>query len=437
MHDSGKNKPFHILLVNSWVYDFAVFNLWARPLGLLKVAEFLSQYNIDITFIDCMEGLKSGKYNTGKYPKTNIEKPEILKDIPRRYSPYGMDVDFFKEKVKKARSFDAVFITSIMTYWWQGVAKTVEIIREIDHKTFVILGGIYATLFPEHAENFIKPHKIHKGPISEEAVHCALPEGLNKIRNPLPYYRKNFYNRLLFAPILTSVGCPFACTYCASPFLNKIFSQRSHEDVLKEIIELFKAGVRDFAFYDDALLMNANQYIKPLLREVAHRKLKVRFHCPNGIHAKFIDDEIAYLMKITGFKTIRLGLETVNGLRQQETGGKIRTDEFIRGAGFLKKNGFTKKEMGAYLLYGLHKQPLSEVMEGIKFLMSLDIGIKLSEFSPMPNTATFKELVAKGVIDSDIDPLLTNNTVFSYLFSGYNRKEIDRLKQLAREYNQN
>jgi hypothetical protein len=39
---------------------------------------------------------------------------------------------------------------------------------------------------------------------------------------------------------------------------------------------------------------------------------KVRFHCPNGIHARFIDDELAYLMKKSGFITLRLGLETID-----------------------------------------------------------------------------------------------------------------------------
>jgi hypothetical protein len=34
-------KP-RILLVNPWIYDFAAFNFWLRPLGLLMVAEYLS-----------------------------------------------------------------------------------------------------------------------------------------------------------------------------------------------------------------------------------------------------------------------------------------------------------------------------------------------------------------------------------------------------------
>ena len=42
-----------IVLVNPWIYDFAAFNLWARPLGLLRVAEHLSSFDTELFFIDC------------------------------------------------------------------------------------------------------------------------------------------------------------------------------------------------------------------------------------------------------------------------------------------------------------------------------------------------------------------------------------------------
>ena len=40
--------------------------------------------------------------------------------------------------------------------------------------------------------------------------------------------------------------------------------------------------------------------------------MDIRFHCPNGLHARLIDDELAKLMKESGFRTLRLSLETVN-----------------------------------------------------------------------------------------------------------------------------
>ena len=49
----------------------------------------------------------------------------------------------------------------------------------------------------------------------------------------------------------------------------------------------------DVAFYDDALLVNAKSHIVPILRELRKRKPDLRFHTPNGLHARMIDDELA------------------------------------------------------------------------------------------------------------------------------------------------
>ncbi|HAM52077.1 MAG TPA: hypothetical protein DCP92_15830 [Nitrospiraceae bacterium] len=37
-----------ILLINPWIYDFAAYNLWSRPLGLIKVGEYLRCFDIDL-----------------------------------------------------------------------------------------------------------------------------------------------------------------------------------------------------------------------------------------------------------------------------------------------------------------------------------------------------------------------------------------------------
>ena len=38
-------------------------------------------------------------------------------------------------------------------------------------------------------------------------------------------------------------------------------------------------------------------------------------------------------------------------------------------------------------------------------------------------------------IDDDLDPLYTNNTVYSYLYSGYDREELDALRLGVKKYN--
>jgi radical SAM superfamily enzyme YgiQ (UPF0313 family) len=125
----------------------------------------------------------------------------------------------------------------------------------------------------------------------------------------------------------------------------------------------------------------------------------------------------------------------VNDKRQADTGGKVTTGDFSRAVGTLKKHGFSKKEIGAYLMYGLPGQEMKEVMEGVMFLKTLGIRINLTEFSPIQGTQCWMELKNKGTITDNLDPLLTNNSVFSLLYSGYNSIEIERLKLNVKKYN--
>ena len=442
-------KP-KFLLINPWIYDFSAVNMWSRPLGLLRVAEYLSQFDADLHFIDCTERVKRRRiYGTGKYPRQVVDKPEILKEVPRHYARYGMDLDIFEEQLKGVLPCDAVCVTSIMSYWYPGAQKAIELVRKISPQTPVILGGIYATLYPGHAAAHSGADCVYSGHIetsrysptvTHAGYHIAtMIEGLgitlHAVRNVLPYYKLGLYEDYPFAPVMTSSGCPYHCTYCASFSLFDGFIQRDPADILNDIRELSRMGVRDFAFYDDALLIHADTHLKIVLKDVIRSGLNVRFHCPNGVHARFIDDDLAFLMRQAGFTTLRLSLETINSERQARTGGKVSTEIFRWAAQNLKRHGFTKEHVGVYLMYGLLGQELGEVKEGVEFIKNLGLRINLTEFSPLPGTSCWEELTGRGIISGDIDPLLTNNSVFSLLFSGYDPDALGQLKLNVKEYN--
>ena len=64
-----------LLLINPWIYDFAAFDLWSKPLGLLYIASFLRRQNFEIAYIDCLnkypvnkkEPVKLKKFGTGHF----------------------------------------------------------------------------------------------------------------------------------------------------------------------------------------------------------------------------------------------------------------------------------------------------------------------------------------------------------------------------------
>ncbi len=431
-------KP-KVLLINPWIYDFAAANLWSRPLGLLEVAEFLSAYDLDLTFLDCLGTFNPRRYNMGNYPKKVLQRPDILKGIKRRYGRYGISVDEFHKMLRGSGQLDIILVTSIMTYWYPGVTEVIRLCKELYPETPVILGGIYATLHEEHASLNSGADYIYKGKINERIIKEFDKAGILLKRNgkTKPYYRLGMKDSVKYAPILTSEGCPYRCSYCASSILTKMFMFRDKEIIFDNIKALHSIGVKDIAFYDDALLHRPDDHIKKILVNVVDSGINVRFHTPNGLHAKFIDNELAALMKVSGFKTVRLSLETIDAKSQKIlSSGKVTSDELSGSVKRLKRAGFSKKELGVYLMYGLPGQGINEVWESAKFLMDLDVKVHLSEYSPIPGTDLWNELISTGKITKDIDPLLTNNTVYSQLFSDYQLHDIQELKDEVIRYNQ-
>ena len=122
-----------LLLINPWIYDFAAFNLWVEPIGLLSIASILREHGYELDFIDCLDrynpellklqGLsepKGNAYGTGKYHRQPVEKPEVVKHISRYFCRYGITPDIFEAELDRRAKPDVVLVTSKMTYWYPG-----------------------------------------------------------------------------------------------------------------------------------------------------------------------------------------------------------------------------------------------------------------------------------------------------------------------------
>ncbi len=258
--------------------------------------------------------------------------------------------------------------------------------------------------------------------------------GAQQLQNSIfeTYPAFDLYDHLDYVCILTSAGCPFRCTYCASHLLCSGFSQRNPHDVFDEIRYMYETkSVQHFAFYDDALLMNSSQHLEPLLERIIKENLPVSFHTPNGLHARFITEKLAKLMFHAGFKTLRLGLETIDRERQQHTGGKVTGQEFEHAVNNLKRAGFRGNQIGVYLFAGLPGQKLQETEATIRFVHSLGVVANLCEYSPIPGTNDWEILEEQGCVSLEEDPVIHNNTVFLHIKERHTCEQLQVLKNLV------
>jgi radical SAM superfamily enzyme YgiQ (UPF0313 family) len=416
-----------LLLINPWIYDFTAFDLWSKPLGLLYLASYLRQQGFQISYLDCLDKYKGGKiprikkFGQGHFQREIIEKPAPLSHVPRHYARYGISESAFRDFLVNISKPDAVLVTSMMTYWYPGPRRAVELVRQYFPDVPVILGGIYATLLPEHARHEVKPDFIISGP-GEKAVLRLLAEiftlNADSFNWPAelddyPYPAFDLITHPDYLLILTARGCPYNCSFCAQKLVAMPFTQRRPAAVVEELIYHYKTfKVHDFAFYDDALFIQADKHIKIILQKIIEQNLPVRFHTPNGLMARELDNELAGLMYRAGFKTVRLSFETVNEERYGDMSDKVSRQAMVRAVENLVRAGYQRNELEAYVLMGLPGQSLAEIIASMIFINNLGLRLHLASYSPIPNTVEFKRACSAGLIREDMDPLLANKTIF-------------------------
>jgi radical SAM superfamily enzyme YgiQ (UPF0313 family) len=449
-------KP-SLILINPWIYDFAAYDLWSKPLGLLYLASTLRSCGLEIHLIDCLDvhhpGMKNTPslgqpvrrpYGTGKFWREMVPKPSPLRHVSRPYSRYGIRRQLFKKALEETRKPDAILVTSLMTYWYPGVQEAISLARKTHPDVPIILGGIYARLCSQHALQFSGANCVVSGgdpndlgAVSKIMDQFAVPvqRGFPP-KGELPYPAFDMLHKIDYICLLTSTGCPYRCRYCASHLLNPKFSRRDPFRILEEIIYWHRNyGVEDFAFYDDALLLEADKHVAILLENLIRMDLKVKFHTPNALHVREITPYIAKLLYLSGFRTIRLGLETSDMELHRDLDRKLSGGEFEKAVYNLQKAGFLKREIGVYVLMGLPGQSVESVENTIKFVSQVGATPYLAEYSPIPHTPMWEEAVTNSNYELSSEPLFHNNTLLP-CWDEAQRARVPELKKRVMEIRQ-
>jgi len=55
-----------IVRINPWIYDFAAYDLWMKPLGLLYIAGFLEESGYDVSLINWMDRYQAASQTLDK-----------------------------------------------------------------------------------------------------------------------------------------------------------------------------------------------------------------------------------------------------------------------------------------------------------------------------------------------------------------------------------
>jgi len=426
------------LIINPWITDFKLYDEWMHPLGLYFLISLLKHNGWEIRYVDCLRlgaPVKKKRHATGEFISCPLPKPPAYKTIPRNYKRYGTTNELLARHIGSLPRPSAVFVGSGMTYWLPGVADTVRLVRQTLPDTPIVIGGIGATLMPGYLQDAAAGVTLFTGGLLNGAV--SLFDGAIRTDGWQPSLIAAFETTgpLPHGPVLSTLGCPLSCAYCASSILQPGCSVRDGAVVAQEVAGLARRhGVTDFAFYDDALLFQPRQRLFKLLDRLEVESPGLRFHTPNGLHLQWFTDPVARRMRRAGFETLRFGYETSAAAFRGSTCTKATrtlTEAAMRTA---QRAGFRPEQIGVYVMAGLQGQSPKQVDAEMTFISSLGVLVKPVFVSPVPGTPLF-ESYARQMPKLCIGPYWHNDTFFITQLDGWGWSAADEVRQHAGELN--
>jgi radical SAM superfamily enzyme YgiQ (UPF0313 family) len=212
---------------------------------------------------------------------------------------------------------------------------------------------------------------------------------------PIDKYRPTIgtYRRLPVMGLIGSRGCPFNCTYCASPaFWGKTVRFRSAGNIFEEIALLVKDfQIREIQLLDDTFTVAEGRLID-LCELLLRADFRISWSCNSRVDS--IDDGLLKLMKAAGCHSISYGIESADMEMLGRIKKRISLDQARKAIALTKRNAITCR---ASFMFG-NPGETSETMETtVRFaLESMADFVVFNIIRPYPGTEVYQWAIETG-----------------------------------------
>lgn len=287
-----------------------------------------------------VEPQKSKKYHTS-YPPIGLLK---LAAYHKRK----------KDRVRFVQGFsddgfepNTIYITSLFTYAYESVHEVVRYYSHQYKRARIIVGGIYATLCPDHLKATFKDRiEVHQGLL--EKVEDILPD-----YSLMPSWQAS----ILFA----SRGCIRKCRFCSVPQIEPEFKAK------KSIRHLIYPGHKKVILWDNNIL--ASPYLRDIFDELEELNLEVDFN--QGLDARLLNEKVAIRLKRFRTPFIRLAYDS-NGIRKP----------LEKAIALLKEVGIRGRKILVYCLYNHFDTP-EDFLNRIKDILEWGVVAYPMRYEPL------------------------------------------------------
>jgi radical SAM superfamily enzyme YgiQ (UPF0313 family) len=200
------------------------------------------------------------------------------------------------------------------------------------------------------------------------------------------------HERMRSTPIMTSLGCPFACSFCSvTAMFGRKYRFRSTESVIAELEDKRPSHV---FFYDDNFAADRTR-LKRLLRAMIERGLVIPWQAQVRTDVAR-DAELLELMRLSGCETLGLGLESVDQATLDALHKSQSVADIMAAVDAIHSHGI--RVHGMFVL-GADSDDRDTMRRTVDFAIQQRIDtVMLNVLTPAPGTDWFAEVDGAGRI---------------------------------------
>jgi anaerobic magnesium-protoporphyrin IX monomethyl ester cyclase len=343
------------------------------------------------------------------------------------------DLDYpeFEEMLKRY-PLDLVGI-STYTHSLPDVQMTMDLVRKINPKAKIVLGGPHCAMFPEYAIqlkgadaiitgdgedaflDMVKAYDAGKDWSGIEGVWFRDTDGEivknteRKSTKDLTAYPwpdrsrsryKDYYlpgtKQPMVTTAITSRGCPHSCPFCLT--YKKQYRIRDIDDIIDEIESCQSLGINEIHFIDDLFTPNS-QWVLKFCDGLERRGVK-NFSWGYKTTVAGTTREQLRRCAETGCTKIHFGVESANNEGLDVWGKHCDTDDVHRVFKWCREEGI--RSVAYIMLAGPHERTMDDAVKNIDEMIKLDAEFAVfAVFSPYPGTDSFAEGAKKGLYAAD------------------------------------
>lgn len=344
---TDKKKSIKVLLISPYSYKFCA-------MGIRQLYKMIKNIGIEVRLVFFMP------YTTLNNRLPAEKEYDLLKNEILSFKPDLIGLSVYSATYQIAQKITILakqIIPDNLTVWGgihptiaseecihyadvvnvgEGYSSFIELIRCLDEgRSFTHIPNLWIRNGEKIIRNPLGPlvTDLDSIPFSDYSDENKIYIKDGRINEKNPFLHHSIYH------IMTSLGCPFSCTYCCNSQLRALYKncgpyirRRSVENVIAELEQAWALNQYEYvSFCDDVFTMNPEwlQRFSKLYKEKIHKP----FFCYS--HAQSISEKIVKDLHYAGMEKTTIGIQSGSEEFKKKIYNRLETNEQLIEAGRL------------------------------------------------------------------------------------------------------